>query len=126
LGIPLEEKLVHQTLILTYLENYAKNQPDATYLTCISKEGKSSSISFSECLEKVLQWSTWFKSEFDIIKRETVALFPANDLHSVIAILGLLNSGYRILFLNPNNPIKRSCEQIQKVNAKIILRSPNL
>ncbi|NOQ71184.1 MAG: AMP-binding protein [Crocinitomix sp.] len=106
--------------IIAYLKNQAAQHPDNTFITEIISTAEQKQITFSECCQAVLKWAAWAKEIQHLEPEQIVGIFPANNINSILAILGILSCDCAILFLNPVNPILRNEEQIALLDVKTV------
>jgi len=109
--------------IIDYLKAQSIQYPNRTFITELVSTTQKNQISFSECYEAVLKWKVWAENTVNLKPNSVIGVFPSNSINSIITILGILSCDCAILFLNPDNPIKRSNEQLQKLNVKTVFLS---
>lgn len=125
-GIPYSKGVFQEKDLLSILREHAYSIGDRNFLTVVNDEGNDITINFSDFFSLVLKWSSWFRKATGNKVSETVGIIAVNDLESVIAIFGLLNSGCKILFINPTNPAKVTTGHLEQLDASVVLKSENL
>lgn len=123
-GAPIEELLPVPATILASLDAHARARGDDPFLTAISADGKSETLSYGELDLFSRRLGGWLRHELQLAPQDTIALIPLNDAASVVAIFGVLRAGCALLLLSPADPPARLREQIKALNAKAVLRSP--
>lgn len=109
--------------IIDYLKHQSIHHPNRIFITELISIHQKKQISFAACYQAVQRWQTWARNTIDFNTNPIIGVFPSNSINSIITILGILSCNSAILFLNPDNPIKRSNEQLQKLNIKTVFLS---
>jgi long-chain acyl-CoA synthetase len=123
-GIPVSEAIILEENIISILEKHAKTIGNQKFLTVVDDEGNDQIVSFTEIFSLVLKWTSWFNQKANT-KIDTVGIIAVNDLESVVAILGLLNTNRKVLFINPTNPSKVTTDHLDQLKTSIVLKSPS-
>ncbi len=112
-----------------YIAAQAALRPGEPYLTCVdvkSPEGTRTTLTYGQ-LDLLTQGvAAWIGAHLASPATATVGLLPRNDEPSVLALLGLLRSGCRVLVLSPDDPTARIAEQVQALGVRTVIRSPRV
>jgi acyl-CoA synthetase (AMP-forming)/AMP-acid ligase II len=114
---------------LDYIAVQAALRPSEPYLTCVdvkSSDGTQTTLNYGQ-LDLLTQGvAAWIGAHLDSPAAATVGLLPRNDEPSVLALLGLLRSGCRVLVLSPDDPTARIAEQVRALGVRTVIRSPRV
>lgn len=122
-GCPPQHPLAPHRTVSASLREHARRRGAHPFLTEVPATGEAITVTYREAdalSRKVAAWSR------DSAPKAPVALLPANDSISVLAILGMMRAGRPVLLLNPDDPPARLREQISALGARTVLRSPNV
>ena len=121
-GIPFGQRLPIRPTILSYLTTRARAHGDDQFITAVSAEEHIVTLSYRELDFLSRRLACWLRRELRVRSGDVLALLPANDVPSVVAIFGLLRSGCSVLLLNPSDPEGRLRQQTEAIRAKAVLR----
>jgi acyl-CoA synthetase (AMP-forming)/AMP-acid ligase II len=105
---------------------HARRRSAAPAVTAIGRDGDADTLSYGELESRSRRLAGWLRHELSIPTGGPLALLPTNDLRSVVALLGALRSGARVVVLNPGDPPGRLREQADALGAGTILAIPDL
>lgn len=125
-GISFDQRLPIRTTILSYLDAHAQWHGDDPFITAVSTLDQTVTLSYRQLDVYSRRLAEWLRGEAQVGRGDIVALLPANDIQSVVAIFGLLRSGCSILFLNPNDPVGRWQQQMEALGVLVVLYAPAL
>jgi acyl-CoA synthetase (AMP-forming)/AMP-acid ligase II len=130
-GVPYHQPLPGtRTTVLEYLTAHAAVRPGAPFLTCVDgasgSGGKATTLTYGQL--QMLTWgvASWIGAHLDQPLGATVGLLPTNDEPSVLALLGLLLAGCRVLVLCPDDPPARIAEQVGALGVVTVIRGPGV
>src|SRR5205809_7059606 len=95
-GASFQARLPIPQTIFSYLRYHLKKHTDHSYVTVVSRE-RTQTISYLELEILTRRLAFWLRREFQIQFGDVLALIPANDLWSVLAIFALLRAGCAVL-----------------------------
>ncbi|MEU7641425.1 class I adenylate-forming enzyme family protein [Streptomyces sp. NPDC039016] len=123
-GIPFEDRLTPHPTVVSWLVHHARARGGAPFLTTVSGDDEPSTLTYGELDVLSRRVARWLRTELDIAPGRTVALAPANDPVSVVALLGVLRAGCALLLLGPQDPADRRRQQAEAARAQVVLRPP--
>lgn len=108
--------------VIGVLVEHAELRGDAPYLTAVAGDGVATTLTYRDAEVASRRLAAWLRAESGAAAGSVLALAPANDVESVLAVLGALRAGYALLMLGPLDPPERHAEQIAAVGAEVFLR----
>jgi acyl-CoA synthetase (AMP-forming)/AMP-acid ligase II len=118
-GVPLSALPPPQT-VLSYIGEHAHARGDAPFITAVSRTHETEELTYRALDVRTARVARWARRELDTADGTVLALLPANDIPSVVAILGLLRAGCSLLLLNPADPVGRVREQVAAMGATVL------
>jgi acyl-CoA synthetase (AMP-forming)/AMP-acid ligase II len=125
-GISFGHTLPIRPTILSYLADHACTHGDDPFITAVSAEDHVVTLSYRELDVLSRRLACWLRRDLQVRSGDVLALLPANDVTSVVAIFGLLRSGCAVLLLNPADPVGRLQQQTEALRVKVVLRIPTV
>ncbi|WP_051950778.1 class I adenylate-forming enzyme family protein [Actinacidiphila yeochonensis] len=104
------------------LLHWATAGPDRPFLTWCPRDGGATVLTYGELERYSRRLATLLGGR--VGPSRLLALLPANDLPSVVAIVTALRTGTPCLFLNPQDPVRRLRSVLADCPADLVLRSP--
>jgi len=123
-GIAFGDPVANRASILSYVSEHVQSHGDDPFVTAVSNEDSVRTLSYWELDVLSRRLAYWFQKELQVRPKDVIALLPANDITSVLAIFGLLRSGCALLFLNGADPVVRLRQQMEASGAKTVVRAP--
>ncbi len=112
--------------ILDCLTRQAREHGDDQYLTAVGPDRRETTVTYREFDALSGNVASWLSLELGIGPGDVVGLMPLNEIHSVVAILGLLRRGCSVLVLNPNEPSGRLRQQAGALGVRTVLRAASV
>lgn len=106
--------------VLSYVAKHARERGDAPFITAVSEAHEIEELTYRELDVRTARVARWAQRELGGSRDTVLGLLVANDLPSVIGILGLLRSGSSLLLLNPADPVDRVREQATALEATVL------
>ncbi|MEV7124681.1 fatty acid--CoA ligase family protein [Streptomyces sp. NPDC093260] len=107
------------------LRFFARRQGDAPLITAVSHAGAETVLDYRTAEAATRALAGWLCAEFGTGRPAVLALAPANDVPSVLALLSVLRAGFGLLVLGPADPPERRAQQIEAVGALAVLCPPD-
>ncbi len=104
--------------MLSFVREHARSRGEAPYLTAVSRSGEVEQLTYAALDVLNAKVAGWAERELGSVR--TVAFLPANDIPSVLAILGLMRSRRPVLLVNPADPPGRVREQAATLDATLL------
>ncbi|MEU0433600.1 class I adenylate-forming enzyme family protein [Streptomyces sp. NPDC006290] len=125
-GIPYERDLGRYPTMPAALADQARIRPGAPYLTVVSADGTESTLSYGELDAASEACARWLRTELAVSPGDVVGMVPLNDLHSVIALFGVLRAGASCQMLGPTDPAERMRSQLGSQGGSVVLCTPGV
>lgn len=122
-GIALTQRLTAVGSVVEHLRERRRRDAGRPFLTAVGLDGDATTLSYGELDVLTARLAHWVPT-IGCRAGDVVGLLPANDLDSVLAIVGLLRARCPLLLLDPADPPSRRREQTAALGVDVVLRSP--
>lgn len=107
--------------ILYPLKNYAIAHGDLPFIIEVMQGKEKRIVSYKTFYTTLLKVGHILKNTHKVKLHTKVSILPANTLDSIYIILGVILCGGIAVIINPNEPIERITQQIEKVDSSLTI-----
>jgi long-chain acyl-CoA synthetase len=125
-GVGFYNELTTKNFVDHAVNRWAKLQPLSPFLTTVSATNQENQLSYGELDGLSHRFIGWLNREFQLQAGDIIGLLPRNDLESVLTIISVLRSEFKLMMLDASSPLARLIEQVDSVKCKLVLKSPRL